>query len=81
MRWTKGIIGYKEGFIVEPYYSKFKIGKTSWIIALLKTEDSKEEEFYRVYKNGMAVNLCNGNDYETEAEINILIEYRVKNEK
>ena len=54
--------------------SKYKLGKTSWVICLI------DGKYYRVYKNGEMFDTQQGNDFETltEAEVNILLEYLVK---
>lgn len=73
------LIWEKDGYMVEANHAKFKVGKTSWVISKFLTEDSKEEEFFRVYKNGEMFSLDNGNDFETanEAVVNILMHYQI----
>ena len=74
----KKIIFVKDGECVEPFYSKYKIGKSSWVIAKFETEGGLE--FFRVFKQGAMFALTHGNDFETctEAEINIMLEYKVE---
>ena len=59
---------------VSTVISTFKICKTVWNITF-----EPETETYKVYKNGKEYDLCNGSEYETEteAEINILLEYKL----
>ena len=64
--------------------AKYKINKTKWTITELdETETGIASHYgstFRVYKNGEMYDTANGNDYETstEAEINILLEYLVR---
>jgi hypothetical protein len=63
---------------------KYKINNTKWTITELDEKDTGIESTYgstfRVYKNGEMYDTANGNDYEssTEAEINILLEYKIE---
>lgn len=62
---------------------KYKINNTKWTIRELDEKDTGIKSTYgstfRVYKNGEMYDTANGNDYETsaEAEINILLEYKI----
>jgi len=57
----------------------YLIGNTLWKVVNYRDLEVGDE-FFRVYKNGIEYKTCNGNDYETgtEAEINILMEYLVR---
>jgi len=59
--------------------TRYKIGRTYWSIEE-RIDDISELSLYRVFRNGKPYDTANGNDYvtETEAEINILLEYLIR---